>query len=266
MIGLFNELCEQHQSRCTFYEVADQHVHYYLDHGFYLLKLGEEAKIDVQNFSLQGSQNSEFRQAINKAEKNNFTFEVIPKEQVAGILPRLKVISDTWLQEKNTKEKGFSIGSFNKDYISEFSIAVVKQGEQIVAFANIWSNDSSELYSIDLMRSIKSESPNGVMDYLFSKIILWGKDQDYKQFSLGMAPLSGLDDSSHISLWNRIGHMIYQHGEYFYNFEGIRKYKDKYNPVWNSKYLACRNPLSIPIILTDIAALGSGGVTGVFVK
>lgn len=263
---LFLLMCDKHDLRAVFYEIDSGHAHHYLDNGFYLLKLGEEAKVAVQGFSLQGGKNSELRHACTRAEKNGFTFEVYSKEHVHEILPRLKVISDTWLKEKNTKEKGFSLGFFDEDYLKNFSIAVIKKDRNIVAFANIWTTDQKKEYSIDLMRFIKDEAPKGVMDFLFSQMIFWGRDQGYEYFDIGMAPLAGLSESKDRALWNKIGDFLFKHGEYFYNFEGLRDYKDKYSPVWGSKYLACKNPLAIPKTLTDIAALGAGGFKGIFLK
>jgi len=258
--------CKEKNLRPAFYQVAAQHTHHYIDQGFYLFKLGEEANVDTRTFTLQGSRFSDQRQACNRAEKKGFTFAVVPREQTPAILPRLREISDAWLEEKHTKEKGFSLGFFDENYIRRFPIAVVRNADKIVAFANIFATESKDQFTVDLMRSIKDEAPSGVMDYLFCKLILWGKEQGYDYFSLGMAPLSGLNDSTYSSVWNKLGNFIFQHGEHFYNFEGLREYKDKYAPTWTSRYLACRNPLLIPTVLADIAALSSGGLKGVFLK
>ena len=73
------------------------------------------------------------------------------------------------------------------------------------------------------------------------------------------APLTGLADHPLATSWNRIGTMIYQHGEDFFHFEGLRSYKEKFNPVWIPQYLACRGGLSVPSVLFDISALIAGG-------
>ncbi|HYU35043.1 MAG TPA: phosphatidylglycerol lysyltransferase domain-containing protein, partial [Thermoanaerobaculia bacterium] len=53
------------------------------------------------------------------------------------------------------------------------------------------------------------------------------------------------------------------HGEHFYNFQGLREYKEKFDPVWEPRYLACPGGLMLPRVLTDIAALIGGGLRGV---
>jgi phosphatidylglycerol lysyltransferase len=95
--------------------------------------------------------------------------------------------------EKVAREKGFSLGFFTKQYISRFPIAVVRRGSRIIAFANIWEGAGKDELSIDLMRYLP-DSPEGIMDYLFVELLLWGGRQGYEWVNLGMAPLSGLDD------------------------------------------------------------------------
>ncbi len=67
-------------------------------------------------------------------------------------------------------------------------------------------------------------------------------------------------------LWNRIGAFVYRQGENFYNFRGLREYKDRFDPVWEPRYLASPGGLALPFILTDIATLIGGGIKGVFAK
>jgi phosphatidylglycerol lysyltransferase len=87
------------------------------------------------------------------------------------------------------------------------------------------------------------------------ELMLWGAAQGYRWFNLGMAPLSGLDDSALAPLWSRFGAMIYQHGENFYNFQGLRRYKEKFDPIWEPRYLASPGGLALPSVLFDVVTL-----------
>ena len=119
---------------------------------------------------------------------------------------------------------------------------------------------------MDLMR-YSSEAPDSVMDYLFVKLMLWGKEQGYHWFSLGVAPLSGLESHPELGpLWSRVGAFVYRHGEHFYNFQGLRHYKDKFDPEWEPRYLAIPGGLKLPRVFTNIASLISGGMKGVIAK
>jgi phosphatidylglycerol lysyltransferase len=81
-----------------------------------------------------------------------------------------------------------------------------------------------------------------------------------------MAPLSGLDGRSLASTWSKLGAVIYQHVEHFYNIKGLRQYKEKFDPVWEPRYIACPSGLILPRILTNIASLTSGGMKGFIAK
>ena len=265
LIWTFRELSDRYGGRTVFYQVGHENLHYYLDLGLNILKLGEEARVPLTTFSLDGSARKGLRYAQHKLEKEGYRFEVLPPKTLSARLPDLKEISDAWLAEKNTKEKGFSLGFFNPDYLKRFPMTVVVNGGQTVAFASLWLGAEKEELSIDLMR-FRPEAPNGVMEYLFIQIMLWGKEMGYHWFNLGMAPLAGLEDRALAPLWNRLGAFVFQHGENFYNFQGLRQYKEKFVPEWRPKYLASPGGLGLAQVLVNLATLISGGVKGIFTK
>jgi phosphatidylglycerol lysyltransferase len=110
------------------------------------------------------------------------------------------------------------------------------------------------------------DAPASAMEYLFLELLLWGKAERYEWMNLGMAPLSGLDSRALAPRWNRLGALIYRHGEHFYNFRGLRTYKEKFDPVWAPRYLASPAGLSLPRVLANVAALISGGLRGVVAR
>lgn len=253
----FREECDRHNAHCVFYEVSDSHLPLYLDIGLTLYKLGEEAIVDLTNFSLAGNRYKSLRQAVKRLERDGYSFSVSDPKDVESLLPQLKVISDRWLEAKRCKEKGFSLGFFDEAYLRRFPIALVKKEGEILGFANIWHTESRKELSVDLMRYLPS-SPNGIMDLLFVNLMLWGQEHGYSTFNLGMAPLSGLQSRSFAPFWHRMGAYLYKHGENFYNFEGLRRYKDKFSPVWRPRYLATSATLSLPFVLANVTRLISG--------
>jgi phosphatidylglycerol lysyltransferase len=265
LVWAFRELSDRYGGRTAFYQVAHENLHYYLDLGLNVLKLGEEARVPLTNFSLEGSKRKGLRYTQRKLEKEGYQIEVLSPQGVSNRISELKEISDAWLAQKNTREKGFSLGFFDPDYLIRFPVAVVVNKGQTVAFANIWPGGKKEELSIDLMR-FRPDAPLSVMEYLFIQSMLWAKQQGYNWFNLGMAPLAGFEDRALAPLWNRLGAFIFQHGENFYNFQGLRQYKEKFIPEWRPKYLASPGGLALPQILANLATLISGGVKGIFMK
>jgi phosphatidylglycerol lysyltransferase len=265
LVWRFRELCDRHGGWPVFYEVGPDNLPLYLDLGLSLLKFGEAARVRLADFSLDGSAHKEFRYVHNRLEKAGCTFAVIAAEHVPAVLPELKQISDAWLQEKHTREKGFSLGFFEPDYLSQFPAAVVHRAGTIVAFANLWLGADKEELSPDLIRYLP-QAPPSVMEYLLIHLMLWGKHEGYHWFSLGMAPLSGLEAHALAPLWSKLGAFVFRHGEHFYNFHGVRQFKEKFDPVWEPRYLASPGGLALPRIVTNLATLIAGGLKGVIMK
>ena len=265
LIWQFHRNAARYADRTVFYEVDHHHLHLYLDMGLSALKLGEEARVPLTAFGLEGSDRKNLRYIQRKLTKLGCTFDVVPAEAVPDLLPLLQTISDAWLAEKNTREKGFSLGFFNADFLCRTPMALVRLEGKIVAFANVWPSAGQEELTIDLMRYLP-EAPNGAMEYLFIEMMRWGQAQGYRWFNLGMAPLSGMESRDQAPLWHKLGHWVARHGEHFYNFQGLRQYKEKFDPIWSPKYLACPGGFSLPRILADVGALVSGGFKGILLK
>jgi phosphatidylglycerol lysyltransferase len=60
---------------------------------------------------------------------------------------------------------------------------------------------------------------------------------------------------------SRLGRKLFERGEDIYNFQGVRRYKDKYDPVWAPRYIAAANRWSITVGMADVGLLSSGGVS-----
>ena len=258
LIWRFRELADRHAGRVVFYGVSTEDLPLYLDMGLALHKIGEVARVDLKDFSLQGPARQEMRYVDRRATKEGLEFAVIPKADVGAIMDALKGVSDAWLASKGASEKGFSLGAFRPEYLAEFDCAVLRKEGRIVAFANLMrAGDHSEL-AIDLMR-YEAGASKILMDALFVRVALYAKEQGYAWFNLGAAPLSGLAEHRLAPTWHKVGALIFRRGEEFYPFEGLRAYKQKFNPVWTPHYLACRGGLALPQILVDVTALVAGG-------
>jgi phosphatidylglycerol lysyltransferase len=265
LVWAFRELVDRRGGRTVFYEVSGRALPLYIDLGLSLLKLGEEARVPLADFQLEGSERADLRQARRRAQRDGASFEVVPAAGVPPLLPRLRQISDAWLEDRATAEKGFSLGAFSERYLAEFPVAIVKSEGDTVAFANLWGTETREELSVDLMRFLP-DAPRSSMDYLFIELMLWGRAQGYRTFSLGMAPLAGLENRALAPLWHRVGGFLYRHGESFYNFEGLRRYKAKFDPVWEPRYLASPGGLHLPRVLLEVSTLISGGLKELVAK
>ncbi|HEX8444980.1 MAG TPA: bifunctional lysylphosphatidylglycerol flippase/synthetase MprF [Sphingomonas sp.] len=257
LLWQMRELADRAQGRLLLYQISRTALPLAIDLGLQIVKYGEEARVDLSTFTLEGPAMRGLRQPVRRAEREGARFAIVPAGDVPAILPDLRALSDAWLAAKGQREKAFSLGRFDDAYVRRFDCAVVYQHDRIVAFANIWATaDRSEL-SVDLMRHADI-MPYGTMDFLFAELMLWGRALGYRWFTLGLAPLSGLTTQRLAPIWSRAGAFLYRHGENFYGFEGLRGYKNKFGPVWEPRYVASGGGISLPRALIDLERLVGG--------
>ena len=245
--------------RVLFYQVSIDWVPLLHDRGYHFFKLGEEAHVHLDLVTTEGHAGKMTRQTLRRADRDGAAFRILAPYQVPAVLPELREISDDWLQAKGVAERQFSIGSFDDDYLLRFRCAIVEQQSprRILAFANLLEGPQREELSVDLMRS-RSDGPR-VMDFLLTSLFLEGKRLGYRRFNLGMAPLAsvGVQRGAHVR--ERLARLIFQRGEQWYNFQGVRFYKQKFDPEWVPRYMAYASAWEWPVATASMSALVAGG-------
>ena len=261
LIWQFRDLCDLHHARPVFYQVRSENLPFYMDIGLTAIKLGEEARVGLRSFDLQSQAKGmkDLRYSLNRGKRDGLSLEIHEPGQVP--MSELKAVSDAWLAGKQVREKGFSLGRFSADYLQHFRIALIRYQGRPVAFANLLETNSHELASLDLMR-VEPQAPKLTMEFLMLSLLLHYQAQGYAQFSLGMVPLAGLQPRRGAPLTQRLGALMFRRGGQFYNFQGLRQFKDKFQPSWEPRYLAVPAGLDPLVAITDTAALIAGGLSG----
>lgn len=220
-----------------FYEISQDITLLLHNFGYDFMKFGETAKVDLTEFGLVGKSGRKFRAITNRGENSRYSFKVEFPPFSNNFLDKLKNISDNWLLGR--QEKGFSLGYFDRDYLSLAPIAcVLDDSGNIQAFANFLVCNNDNESSIDLMRYDPKTEKNGIMDYLFVRIFLYMKENNVRYFDLGMAPLSNVGQYDHSFLNEKLAFLVYSFTNRFYSFGGLRKYKEKFAPFWEARYLS----------------------------
>jgi type IV secretory pathway VirJ component len=263
LLWRFIELAESHGGRAAFYQVPAASLPLYLDCGLKILKLGEEARVCLPSFTLEGSARADLRYALKRGERDGLRVEIIPPEQVAEIIDELRDISNAWLDRHGAGgEKRFSVAAFRRDYVLSQTVALLRQKGEPIAFATVMTTALQDEVTIGLMRHRPHHASRYAMEYLFVRLIQHYREQGYRSFSLGTVPLSGVPAHRRSPLRHRLGRMIWSLGRRFYNFQGLRTFKGKFDPNWEPRYLAASGWLGRYFALVDIAALIGVGVRG----
>ena len=219
----------------VFYEINKEITMKVHEYGFNFMKFGESANVNLEEFNLDGKKKKNLRKTINKIDREGYKFEIIKKPFDGKTIKRLQEVSNSWLSEE--KEKGFSLGFFDRDYLNTGDIGLVKNPDgKIIAFANLCPIYYKNWATVDLMRY--DDNIDGLMDYLLINIFSYLKENGVKYFDLGMAPLYNVGVMRHSFLQEKIVYMIFKLGDHFYSFEGLKTYKDKYASFWEEKYLS----------------------------
>lgn len=258
LLWRLRERADANQGRVLLYQVTPAVLPIAIDMGLQLMKYGEEARVPLAEFGLDGPAARPLRHAMRRAEREGAEFAIVPAARTGAIMGELRAVSDAWLHAKGQREKAFSVGRFEADYIARCDIAVVRCEGRIVAFVNLWKTAGREELSVDLMRHC-AEVPYGCMDFLFTRLMLWGRQEGYQWFNLGLAPLSGIEARRLAPTWARAAGMLFRHGEAFYGFEGLRNYKEKFCPVWEPRFIACNGGMATGRALLDLQSLIADG-------
>ena len=265
LVRQFVEMVEAQRGRAAFYEVRPENLPLYLDAGLNIRKLGEEAVVDLSSFSLDGPARSGLRYARKRALRDGLAFEFVPAAGAAALLPQLGDISNAWLEQRCAREKGFSVARFEPRFICTQPVALLRDGGRPVAFVTVMTTRSQAEAALGLMRHRPGIGRYG-MEFLLTELLLELQRQGYRSFSLGMAPLGGVEVHPLGAAWHRIGHLFRSVGGRLYNFQGLRSFKSKFDPAWEPRYLAASGTLGPYLALADTAVIASRGLRGVFAR
>ncbi len=249
----FVEYCMQYDWRVAFHQTLPDFVPVYLKLGFRKLKIGDEAVVDLPNFTLDGKEAKKLRHVVNQLDKQGFSFVRYDPPIVPEILAQLKDVSDGWLRIPGRRERSFTLGLFEANYIRSTPVyAAVNPDGRILAFMNSIPSFCKGEATIDLMRHLP-DAPAGVMDYLFVKLLFAKKEEGYRRFSLGMAPMAGFREHEEASSEERAVHYFMHQLNFLFSYQGLLHYKAKFATIWEPRYTIYRNVLNLPRVARAIS-------------
>jgi len=109
----FLDFCALHEWRVAFYQASPEHLVTYHALKLHAFKLGEEAIIDPQTFTLRGSALANVRTSSRRAEREGVAIQWYEGVPPTAVMQQLEHVSRAWLERKAGKqaaETGFSTG------------------------------------------------------------------------------------------------------------------------------------------------------------
>jgi phosphatidylglycerol lysyltransferase len=228
--------------------------------GLATFKIGEDARLKTEGFTLQGGKFQNLRTAGNRARKERMSFlwyqpEGDPDEHLEEQLSR---ISEAWLAAKHGGEMTFDLGAFDLADIRASGAAVVRNAEGVVqAFATWRSYHQGRGRVLDLMRGSVEARNGGLMDFLILESIHHFQQQGIEEISLGNAPLANvrLEGDGVLNRQEKATRFLFEHFDRYYGYKSLFSFKRKYHPDWQGRYLAYLPGTPLPML-----GLAIGGV------
>ncbi len=257
-ISNFRQFCARNDWGITFYQTLPETLEAYRQQGLLALCVGHEGIVDLKTFSLEGKANKPLRNACNHLIKAGYQVQIHQPPISDDLLDGLRQVSDEWLTMVHGAEKSFSLGWFDDDYVRSGPVITVSASDGwITAFANIISEYQRSEATIDLMRRRREIEP-GTMDFLFTSLFQWAREQGYETFNLGLSALAGIGERPEDPAVERVLHFVYEHINQFYNFKGLHEFKNKYHPLWSPRYLIYPSAASLPAAWLAVVEANSG--------
>ncbi|CAN5768660.1 bifunctional lysylphosphatidylglycerol flippase/synthetase MprF [soil metagenome] len=243
MLKEFDRQCRRMGLKQAYYRVDEDSMYYFESLKKNKLLIGQEAVMDIHQFSLEGKDKKSMRNGLNSLAKKGYATVVHEAPLNDQLVNELKIVSDDWLMSYEKKEAVFSQGMFDRSQIVHQDVIVLKDLEnKIVAFLNIIPDYTPDGYTYDMIRKT-SDAPAGCMDALIISLIGYGREKHFQWLNLGLVPLSGITDP--YSTAERVVKFAYEKIKRFQHYQGLRDFKEKYATQWLNKYLVYENDFDL---------------------
>ena len=251
----FSYLCSLNGWTPAFHQVTPGSEPMFKAAGFKTLKIGEEAIIDVQSWSIDAKEYKTLRSAVRRVERAGLELAELDTPIDDASMAQLREVSDSWMGDGERRERTFTVGRFDPDALRNSTVVVVVRHHDsgdIVTFANILPSYQGCDGNFDLMRR-RHDAPNGVMEFLFVGLINRFRDEGRIGMNLGLAPLANITGDS---MPDRALRVLYDRGDKAFHYRGLRMFKDKWHPRWEDRSLAYRTEADLPKIATAVMRAG----------
>lgn len=230
----FERFCRESGLQPLYYRVDKNDLAIFSKQRRKSLVIGQEATMDLMQFSLEGKASKAFRNAHSRCEREGLVFRSWEAPVPDGLLQKLRAVSDAWLSE-GKREVAFSGGVFDETELKQQTLLTVENAEgKIIAFANLIPDFAPGEATYDLIRRLP-DAPSYVMDFLMTNLFIYLKDKGYKRLNLGLVPMSGNENGK--KLPERALRFAAARLSTFAHYQGLRAFKEKFATEWEDKFL-----------------------------
>lgn len=260
----FLELARSRGNSVCFFGCSRRTSPYARQAGYDVVKIGEEAVIDIPGFSLSGNKKLNLRRGMNHTKNVGLRVEEYKAEHERdpGLERELETISRLWLKDKKAPELGFLLGHLEIDRLEGRRVFIAKGEERVEAFLVLNPIPTQNGWYTDIMRR-RPDAPNGVNERLIIEAIFDLRKKGAKKLFLGMVPFMGIDTrSKRNKSWNLLMAHMKGRCDFLYPIDSEAFFKQKFGPQWQDVYMFVHPALTATMIRYIMGAFIPGGITG----
>lgn len=253
----FVSFCDANSWVPVFYSVHGAYLPVFDALGWQYMSVGEETLMHPQTFDMAGKPWQKVRQAHNRGLKENITTLWTTWDDLPPILAtQISAMSEQWVSEKELPEMGFTLGALAelKDPDVALYLALAPDGglQAITSWLPSYRDGRVVGYTIDFMRRGDASIP-GIMEFIIASAALRMQGEGVEVLSLSGAPLATkpvVDGAAPADpgTMDRLLGFLARTLEPAYGFASLFKFKSKFNPTYETIYMAYPDPVALPAI------------------
>jgi phosphatidylglycerol lysyltransferase len=266
LLAAFETYCAEHDWGFAFFQSRPERLSAYRERGWRAVHIGVDPVIRVDRFTLEGSAMGDVRRSRNRLEAAGIRMRMFRPDTGAfdparehALREQLAAVSAEWLRSRRGAEKGFAMGRFDAHRLTDSWLAVAEDPtrNRVLAFVTwepIWARRG---WALDLMRR-RDDAPAGVIESLIVGCAETARERGDEILSLSLSALAKTEADA-TDAGDRARTFLMEHLRRFYDFEGLFRWKSKFAPEFEPRYLVYPDPMALPGIVYALARAQSPG-------
>jgi phosphatidylglycerol lysyltransferase len=256
-ITAFLDHCERRDWTPALYQTESAAL--YRRAGNTVLPIGSSATVHTSRFSLEGHERAPLRSALRRCRREGITFAFQSGSEAWELdAEELREVSSRWLLQKGGPELGFSYGRLESVDDPDVTVVAARDSAgRLLAFASLLPVPRRNGWTLDMMRR-RQDAPHGVMEALIATSICEAQQRGLAEVNLGLAldfkTFSGMPPAYLAGLYRWLGGLN--------RVRSLRRFKEKFGPEWQPRYLVVNDARALPVGLTALVRAHLPGLLG----
>ncbi|TDO54329.1 lysyl-tRNA synthetase class 2 [Kribbella sp. VKM Ac-2527] len=231
---------------------SEEAAHAYVDAGLRALSMGDEAIIDVADFTLEGRTMRPVRQAVTRVQRAGYSAEVVRHGDLApATLAQYVELAETW--RAGQTERGFSmaLGRLGDPSDARCVMVIARDEDGVVRGLLSFVPWGVRGVSLDLMRR-DPESVNGLMEFMVTALVDACGDLGLHRISLNFAMFREIfSDAERVGAGPvlRLTNALLTAASRFWQLESLYQSNEKYLPRWSPRLICYSRGASLAQVL-----------------